>query len=109
MSDPSEPRKVSIPDWQQQEAPEQPGPSGSGSKTSTSSQRTENPQSRSALLGQASRFLKKDEIKDAPTEKKIAFLQSKGLTDEETSGLLDPSSKVPNANGEKEEESTDPS
>ncbi|KAL9580851.1 MAG: hypothetical protein Q9212_004246 [Teloschistes hypoglaucus] len=109
MSDPSEPRKVSIPDWQHQEAPEQPGTSEAESKTSTSSQSTEDPPSRSALLGQASRFLKENEIKDAPTEKKIAFLQSKGLTREETSGLFDLPSKDANTNTEKEEEITEQS
>ncbi|KAL9583869.1 MAG: hypothetical protein Q9203_004901 [Teloschistes exilis] len=109
MSDPSEPRKVSIPDWQQQEASEQPRASEPEPQTCTSSQSTQDPPSRSALLDQASRFLKENEIKDAPTEKKIMFLQSKGLTKEETSQLLDSSSKIANANAEKEDESIEQS
>ncbi|KAI4252069.1 MAG: hypothetical protein LQ352_004492 [Teloschistes flavicans] len=79
--------------------------SESESKLSTPTQDTEAHPSRTALLGQASRFLKQDEIKNASTEKKIDFLQSKGLTDGETHRLLGLSSKAANANAEKEEES----
>ncbi|KAL8733779.1 MAG: hypothetical protein Q9181_003461, partial [Wetmoreana brouardii] len=92
MSDPPKPKKASVPDWQQEEAPALP---------ETSDQDSESPEKhadplppRTALLQQASKFLNEDEIKDAPAERKVAFLQSKGLTEEETHRLLEQPSNV---------------
>ncbi|KAK2625388.1 hypothetical protein QTJ16_004700 [Diplocarpon rosae] len=45
-------------------------------------------ESRETLISQARKFLKEDDIRDASTDKKIAFLQSKGLQDEEIQRLL---------------------
>ena len=45
------------------------------------------------LLVQARRFLREEEIKDAPTEKKEQFLRSKGLTKEQVATLLKESNK----------------
>jgi hypothetical protein len=42
----------------------------------------------SGLLEQASRFLEDDAIRDAPREKKVAFLQSKGVSAEDIETLL---------------------
>lgn len=42
----------------------------------------------STLLDQASRFLDDPTIRDAPREKKVAFLESKGVTAEDIETLL---------------------
>ncbi|MCJ1427776.1 hypothetical protein MMC29_005681 [Sticta canariensis] len=44
--------------------------------------------SHASLLNQATKFLQDDDIRDAPTERKMAFLESKGLSDLEIEGLL---------------------
>ncbi|PBP15711.1 hypothetical protein BUE80_DR013472 [Diplocarpon rosae] len=44
--------------------------------------------SRETLISQARKFLQEDNIRDASTEKKIAFLESKGLRNEEIQMLL---------------------
>lgn len=44
--------------------------------------------SRASLLNQATNFLQDDDIRDAPTERKMAFLESKGLGELEIEGLL---------------------
>jgi hypothetical protein len=46
------------------------------------------PESREKVVEQAKRFLEEDEVKDASTDKKIAFLESKGLRSEEIQELL---------------------
>ncbi len=89
MSDPSEAKKASVPQWQQQW--QEPGSSDSvngGPTVSEASQNTDPPPSRASLVEQASRFLQEDGIKDAPTERKVAFLESKGLTQEEIHKLV---------------------
>ncbi|KAI4657747.1 uncharacterized protein J4E78_006135 [Alternaria triticimaculans] len=48
----------------------------------------EQPSESSELLDQASRFLEDDTIRDAPREKKVAFLQSKGVSPEDIETLL---------------------
>ncbi|MCJ1362999.1 hypothetical protein MMC16_002105 [Acarospora aff. strigata] len=95
MSDSSGSRKASsIPEWQRnskveepldsqrspEETPEEPSEEPSKEKEAP-------PPSRPALLEQASRFLQ-DDIREASTDRKIAFLESKGLTNEEISKLL---------------------
>ncbi|KAH0543900.1 hypothetical protein FGG08_001801 [Glutinoglossum americanum] len=74
MSDrePSSKGAASAPQWQQQPPPE----------TSIA------PASRTELLEQASKFLEADEIREASTTRKVAFLESKGLTNEEIQKLL---------------------
>jgi hypothetical protein len=44
--------------------------------------------SRDTIVGQAKKFLEEDEVRNASTEKKIAFLESKGLTGAEIQDLL---------------------
>ncbi|KAL8963012.1 MAG: hypothetical protein Q9183_005065 [Haloplaca sp. 2 TL-2023] len=88
MGDPPAPKRPSIPGWQHDET------SNSLQNPNTESNRnphdnTEPPPPRALLLEQATKFLKEDDIKDAPQEKKVTFLQSKGLTKEEIHKLLD--------------------
>ncbi|KAL5051488.1 hypothetical protein BDW71DRAFT_54397 [Aspergillus fruticulosus] len=71
--------KFSVPKWQQQySSSSPPNPEGKDADNGD----------RSALLEQASSFLQDDSIRDAPTDRKIAFLESKGLTATEIDGLL---------------------
>ena len=89
MSDPSGPKKSAIPQWQQEsnlDPLEKPSSEATSSETTRD---TAPPQPRAALLEQASKFLTEDEIRDAPIEKKVAFLETKGLTQEEIHRLLD--------------------
>ncbi|CAD6450351.1 abbcce0b-f291-41bb-823f-5c4faa5ff679-CDS [Sclerotinia trifoliorum] len=44
--------------------------------------------SRTAILEQARKFLEEDEVRNASTDKKIAFLESKGLEGDDIKGLL---------------------
>lgn len=48
----------------------------------------EQPSQSSELLEQASRFLEDATIRDAPRERKVAFLQSKGVSTEDIETLL---------------------
>ena len=101
MGDPLAPKRPSIPEWQHGEASsslENPNKESNGD----THENTEPPPPRALLLEQAAKFLKQDDIKDAPQEKKVAFLKSKGLTEEEIHKLLGLSSEVPGAD-EKED------
>ncbi len=89
MSDPADPKQRTIPDWQHEETPRSPEHPEGGSKTTEAPDPVGPPPPRFVLLEQASKFLKDIEIKDAPMEKKMAFLRSKGLTDEEVYRLLE--------------------
>ena len=44
--------------------------------------------SRESILEQAKKFLEEDEVKDASTDKKIAFLEKKGLGNDDIQQLL---------------------
>ncbi|KAL8802850.1 MAG: hypothetical protein Q9182_003537 [Xanthomendoza sp. 2 TL-2023] len=92
MSDPPDRKQRRIPDWQHGEASKSPDSHDQESHIAKAPQHGEPAPPRVALLEQASKFLAEDDIRDAPREKKIAFLQSKGLVDEEISTLLDPPS-----------------
>ncbi|OJJ01581.1 hypothetical protein ASPVEDRAFT_41177 [Aspergillus versicolor CBS 583.65] len=72
--------KRSIPQWQRQHS--SPPPASDGSKDA------DNDVDRSTLLEQASKFLQDDSIRDASTDRKIAFLESKGLTAPEIDNVL---------------------
>ncbi|KAL8910134.1 MAG: hypothetical protein Q9171_004559 [Xanthocarpia ochracea] len=89
MGDPADLKQRKIPDWQHEETPRSPEHLEGGSKTTEAPEPVEPPPPRSVILEQASKFLKDIEIKDAPMEKKIAFLRSKGLTEEEVYRLLE--------------------
>ncbi|KAJ5928401.1 hypothetical protein N7466_007357 [Penicillium verhagenii] len=86
MSDSTKP--PSIPSWQRQSAsstdqsPSQspsPSPSSDDAPASTS---------REDLVNQASRFLEDESIRDSSTDRKVAFLESKGLSSDEIQQLL---------------------
>lgn len=79
-------KNPSIPAWQQRQS------------NATSDQTTSNPSpnsddqstasERSTLLEQASKFLEDESIRDASTDRKISFLESKGLRNDEIQTLL---------------------
>ncbi|KAL8875407.1 MAG: hypothetical protein Q9198_006232 [Flavoplaca austrocitrina] len=88
MGDPAESNKRSTPDWQHEEAASSSTEDPKrGSETADAAEPP--PPPRASIIEQASRFLNEDDIKDAPRERKIAFLRSKGLTEEEVSRLLE--------------------
>lgn len=74
---PDSKKSPSIPSWQQR-------PENSPAEQSSSDEYA----SRQNLIDQASRFLEDDSIRDAPTARKVSFLESKGLTSEEIENLL---------------------
>ncbi|KAL6235193.1 hypothetical protein BDW75DRAFT_145254 [Aspergillus navahoensis] len=88
--------KPSIPKWQQQ---------NSGSSPPNFEGRDADNGARSALLEQASSFLQDDSIRDAPTDRKIAFLESKGLTATEIDSLLGVSRNAEASSGSSAEDS----
>jgi hypothetical protein len=85
MSDSSDSTKALIPDWQR--ATPSP-PSNEPSSEQKLSPSDDSPASRSALIEQASRFLEEESIRDAPIDRKISFLESKGLQNDEIQKLL---------------------
>lgn len=82
----SDPKEKSIPQWQRQEAAKDPKEPPKESEKPAYEEKP--PPSRATLLEQAAKFLEAEDVRDAPTERKIAFLESKGLTNEEIHKLL---------------------
>jgi hypothetical protein len=82
-------KKVGVPSWQK-------------ASTLKSLREEVKPQTDSnagtAMLEQAKKFLEDDEVKDAPTDKKIAFLESKGVGNEDIQTLLGISRNVEASN-----------
>ncbi|KAL2008709.1 hypothetical protein VTN00DRAFT_6903 [Thermoascus crustaceus] len=78
-------KSSSIPEWQQQASSATPDES---SASAQSSEEAPDTASRDTLLEQATRFLQDESIRDAPTDRKIAFLESKGLKGDEIQKLL---------------------
>jgi len=76
-SDPSE-KKAGVPSWQL-ETKEATGPKETPETPETP---------KTTLIEEAKKFLEKDEIRDESTDKKIAFLESKGLESAEIETLL---------------------
>ncbi|KAJ5506344.1 Peroxisome membrane anchor protein Pex14p N-terminal [Penicillium expansum] len=74
----------SIPSWQRANkmAEESPSPTSDDAPATTAST------SRQALLDQASKFLEDESIRDAPTERKVSFLESKGLSSDDIEQVL---------------------
>ncbi|KAK0117443.1 hypothetical protein ONS96_013274 [Cadophora gregata f. sp. sojae] len=77
-SDTEKKAKAGIPAWQikasEEARPEEPP--------------AQKEESREVVIAQAQKFLEEDEVRDASTDKKIAFLESKGLGNEEIQELL---------------------
>ncbi|KAJ5594896.1 uncharacterized protein N7459_001104 [Penicillium hispanicum] len=82
-------KSSAIPSWQQQ-ATTAPADQSSSLSPSPSSDDAPAPAptSRQELLDQASRFLEDESIRDSPTDRKVSFLESKGLNQEEIQQLL---------------------
>ncbi|GFN16401.1 hypothetical protein AtubIFM56815_010213 [Aspergillus tubingensis] len=95
----SKPKPSSIPSWQQ---PSNPNNDNSESTSSPTSDDT----SRSTLIEQAAKFLEDESIRDAPTDRKVTFLQSKGLREDEINTLLGISSTPKASDTTEEEEKT---
>jgi hypothetical protein len=76
-SDSSE-KKPAAPSWQTELK----------SATPTEGDSDPQPSSRETLLEQARKFLEEDEVRNASTDKKISFLESKGLNSEEIQSLI---------------------
>ncbi|KAL2828835.1 peroxisomal membrane anchor protein conserved region-domain-containing protein [Aspergillus pseudoustus] len=74
-------KKSSIPLWQQQNSSTPPS-------TDDKDKDTGKDTARSTLIEQASKFLEDESIKDATIDRKIAFLETKGLTSPEIDSLL---------------------
>ncbi|KAL9043312.1 MAG: hypothetical protein Q9214_003495 [Letrouitia sp. 1 TL-2023] len=89
MGDPRDEKDKNIPSWQREGSPSEPNSSEEPFAPSTSSLNKSQPSlHRGALIDQATKFLNEDDVKTAPTERKISFLQTKGLTEEEICQLL---------------------
>ena len=76
-------KSASIPSWQRpnKTAEESPSPTSDAAPATTAI-------SRQALIDQASKFLEDESIRDAPTERKISFLESKGLSSDDIEQVL---------------------
>ncbi|KAJ5603648.1 hypothetical protein N7537_006604 [Penicillium hordei] len=77
-------KSASIPSWQRSNktAEESPSPNPDDAPATTAST------SRQALLDQASKFLEDESIRDAPIERKVSFLESKGLSSDDIEHVL---------------------
>lgn len=96
----SQPKVPSIPEWQKKPLPSSsseseltstpPSPPADTSNVTSEAPQSQSDQttSREVLLEQATKFLEDDSIRDASTDKKITFLESKGLTNDEIQQLL---------------------
>lgn len=72
-------KKPGVPSWQLKSKDESP---------KVEEKPVPQPPSRETIIEQAKKFLEEDEVRNASTDKKIAFLESKGLRSEEIQGLL---------------------
>ena len=88
MSDSSS-KPPSIPSWQRQSG-NRPTDESTPSPTSPSPSSDDAPAStnRQDLLTQAAKFLEDESIRDSPTDRKVSFLESKGLNSDEINSLL---------------------
>ncbi|KAF5869306.1 putative peroxin 14 17 protein [Botrytis fragariae] len=75
----SETKHPGVPAWQLK---------GDEEQSSESQATAIEPLSRTAILEQARKFLEEDDVKNASTDKKIAFLESKGLEGDDIQELL---------------------
>lgn len=99
-------KSASIPSWQtaNKTAEESPSPTSDDAPATTAST------SRQALLDQASKFLEDESVRDAPTERKVSFLESKGLSSDDIEQVLgvsrnaEPSSSSTTAEDKTQEE-----
>ena len=77
-----------IPEWQRSKPTQSKDGTQDTAVTTDSTERERQQSSRASILEQAAKFLEADEVRDRSTDRKISFLESKGLTKEETHQLL---------------------
>src|SRR5580700_7036626 len=87
MADPSEPRRPAIPDWQMNYVQSSATPKPLAKDRPSNS--NDAPSSDTGLLELAKRWLKDESIRDSPRERKVAFLEEKGLQGDDIQKLLD--------------------
>ena len=88
MSGSDKAAKPPIPPWQRQSDSLPSEQSRDAEKGSNGNETQDSPPSPSTLLQQAAKFLENDEIQSSSTERKISFLESKGVRNEEIHELL---------------------
>jgi Pex14 N-terminal domain len=86
MTDPSAPKRPAIPDWQMHYV--QPSATPEPLAKDPPSNSNDAPSSDTGLLELARRWLKDESIRDSPRERKIAFLEEKGLQGDDIQKLL---------------------
>ncbi|OBT69725.1 hypothetical protein VE03_00852 [Pseudogymnoascus sp. 23342-1-I1] len=87
MSDSESKPKGGVPSWQMKPEASDPKPE-TEEKQATAAEPSPEPKPRTSVLEDARKFLEEDEVKDASTDKKVAFLEGKGLSSEEIHQLL---------------------
>jgi len=80
-------KKAGVPSWQPKSKDEAAKVEDKLDEKSAPESTASEP-TRATLLEQARKFLQEDEVRDATTDKKIAFLESKGVRSEEIQELL---------------------
>lgn len=89
MSDSESKPKGGVPSWQMKPEVSDPKPATEEKQAvEPSPEPSPEAKPRSSVLEDARKFLEEDEVKDASTDKKVAFLEGKGLTSEEIHQLL---------------------
>jgi hypothetical protein len=87
MADPSGPRRPAIPDWQMNYVQSSATPEPLAKDPPSNS--NDAPSSDTGLLELAKRWLKDESIRDSPRERKVAYLEEKGLQGDDIQKLLD--------------------
>jgi hypothetical protein len=81
MGDSDEGKKTGVPSWQLKDQAE---PSEDRKESKPESEEP----SRATVIEQAKKFLEDEEVRNSSTDKKVAFLEGKGLRSEEIQDLL---------------------
>lgn len=105
MGDKKPPESNIIPSWQRLESSPIPNVQQQDSRETSS---PNPPGSRDSLISQASSFLLNEKIRDAPSESKKTFLQTKGLSNDEVDTLLRASESKKSSSAQTEVESRIP-
>jgi hypothetical protein len=102
----SQTSKRSIPAWQRIPGTEEPSSTKEtqSNDTPSAAQNMKAISSTSDTAERARKFLQDPSIRDAPKEKKLAFLQSKGLRKEDVESLLEESSSVSTDENEQQQD-----
>jgi hypothetical protein len=86
MADSSGAKKPAIPDWQRNDIQSSTAPESPGNDHTSQSDNMR--RSDAQLLEQAKRWLEDESIRGAPTERKVSFLEQKGLQEDDIQMLL---------------------